>query len=439
MRVVLAGTPMIGHLNPLLSIGRLLLAQGHDVVGHSASAHRHRFEAAGLSFEPFDRVIDQDLGDLDRIDPALKALPPGPEKLRHLFQHAFIDRLAAQYASLRGLLERSPADLVVADNMFVGTLPFLLGDPAQRPAIVHCGVTPLVTSRDDGAPNGPGLPPAAGDGLAAGYGMIRQLVDQAFFLPIQRGLDQALASVGRGPLDIPMNDAIVTLPDLFLQPTVAGFEYPRKAPPASLRFIGALPLPSVRVALPDWAADVAKAEKVVLVTQGTLANHELGDVIAPTLAALEGRPDVLVLVTTGGRPLDAIPGTIPDNARLAQFLPYDWLMPHVDLVVTNGGYGTVNLALSHGVPLVVAGVSEDKAEVGARVAWSGVGIGLKTDTPTASALRAAIESVLDDDRYRLAAEAMAVEFSKADSERQVLRLLATTVAGHAAIRDALPA
>jgi UDP:flavonoid glycosyltransferase YjiC (YdhE family) len=32
-------------------------------------------------------------------------------------------------------------------------------------------------------------------------------------------------------------------------------------------------------------------------------------------------------------------------------------------MVTNGGYGGVQMALSYGVPLVVAGASEDKPEV----------------------------------------------------------------------------
>ena len=50
-------------------------------------------------------------------------------------------------------------------------------------------------------------------------------------------------------------------------------------------------------------------------------------------------------------------------------------------MVTNGGYGGVQIALSYGVPLVVAGTTEDKPEVAARVAWSGAGINLKTATP----------------------------------------------------------
>jgi UDP:flavonoid glycosyltransferase YjiC (YdhE family) len=81
-----------------------------------------------------------------------------------------------------------------------------------------------------------------------------------------------------------------------------------------------------------------------------------------------------VVVTTGGRPVDTIPGPIPPNARVSSYLPFDWILKKTDVFVTNGGYGSVNQAMSFGITIVSAGLTEDKADVNARVAWSGVGI-----------------------------------------------------------------
>ncbi|WP_366053941.1 nucleotide disphospho-sugar-binding domain-containing protein [Microcoleus sp. PH2017_34_RAT_O_A] len=75
---------------------------------------------------------------------------------------------------------------------------------------------------------------------------------------------------------------------------------------------------------------------------------------------------------------------LPENLRLAQFIPFYHLMPYVDVMVTNGGFGGVQIALSHGVPLVVAGATEEKPEIAARVAWGSVGINLKTGRPAAN-------------------------------------------------------
>jgi len=83
-----------------------------------------------------------------------------------------------------------------------------------------------------------------------------------------------------------------------------------------------------------------------------VANHNFGLLIGPTLAALANEPDLLVVATAGGRPIDAIPGPIPGNVRLAQYLPFEWILPKVNVFVTNGGYGSVNQAMSFGIPLV---------------------------------------------------------------------------------------
>ena len=54
-----------------------------------------------------------------------------------------------------------------------------------------------------------------------------------------------------------------------------------------------------------------------------------------------------------------------------------------DVYVGNGGYGGVHFAMEHGVSLVVAGTTEDKVGVTARVARSGAGINLKSNRPSA--------------------------------------------------------
>jgi UDP:flavonoid glycosyltransferase YjiC (YdhE family) len=89
--------------------------------------------------------------------------------------------------------------------------------------------------------------------------------------------------------------------------------------------------------------------------------------------------------------------------RTADFIPYTEILPLADLMVTNGGYGGVQLAVSYGVPLVVSGTTEDKQEVNARVAWSGLGVSLRTDTPSPAEVGAAVREVLASPGYRATA------------------------------------
>jgi len=235
-------------------------------------------------------------------------------------------------------------------------------------------------------------------------------------------LNRSLATLGVGPLSTTLFDSVVELADAYLQLTVPSFEFPR-AIPASVHFIGTPPIIPGQAPLPSWADELDGSRKVVLVTQGTVANHNLGLVIGPTIQALGHEPDLLVVATAGGRPIDAIPGPIPGNARLSQYLPFEWILPKVDVFVTNGGYGSVNQAMSFGIPLVTAGLTEDKADVNARVAWSGVGIDLASNEPTPQALREAVRTVLDKPDYRRRAAAIAGEFAGIDTQSEVLRIV----------------
>jgi UDP:flavonoid glycosyltransferase YjiC (YdhE family) len=122
------------------------------------------------------------------------------------------------------------------------------------------------------------------------------------------------------------------------------------------------------------------------------------------------------------------------NRRLFQqtravtsFLPYEYVLPRVDLLITNGGYGTVNMALAQGVPIVSAGLTEDKEEVSAHVQWSGAGIDLRTNQANPEMVRSAARQILDSSVYRDRARELAEEFAQHDTGAELLDLLEACV------------
>ncbi|MCJ2036435.1 glycosyltransferase [Methylobacterium sp. J-068] len=411
MKVLIAATALTGHINPLLAVGHLLAARGDSVVMTTAERFRQKIEAAGLRFSPID--------DGHAAEYRETSLPAGPERYRREFERRFIDPIPVQAEDLRHLIEAERPDVIVAGSLFLGVLPLLLG-AGPRPPIVVLNVSFLFLDRPDDAPVGLGLPPARSAEERARYALLKAGMDAAFVGPVRAYADAQLARLGLPPLPASLPHSIAVLPDLFLQPTVPEFEYDYGTLPPNLRFAGLLPAPKAEVPLPDWwrARDLTK--RVVLVTQGTLANADFGELIEPTLAALADRDDLLVVATTGGRPIDALSGPLPANARVAAFLPFDAMLPDISLFVTNGGYGSVSQSLAAGVPLVSAGLTEDKAEIGARIEWSGAGLNLATNTPTAGALRDAIDTVLGQPQFRARAASLARAFAELDSGRAIL-------------------
>ena len=426
MKILFASTPATGHINPLLAITRILLAEGHEITFLTGSAFRDRIENSGAKFVSLQGRADFDGQDLLSVAPELKDIRPGLEWFRVAIERIFVDSLPAQHQGLIQALEECQADVIIGDDMFFGVLPMLLGSQSKRPPIVLCGTSFLHLAREDGAPNFLGLPPATTDEQRHQYAAIAREYDEGVDRPSLLSLNKVLNALGLGPVSVPLFHSVVELADAYMQLSVPRFEFPRQIPP-TVHFVGTPPIIPGQAPLPPWASELDGSRKVVLVTQGTFANHNLGLLIAPTLAALAAEPDVLVVATTGGRPVEAIPGAVPSNARVASFLPFEWLLPRVDVLVTNGGYGSVNQAMSFGIPLVTAGMTEDKADVNARVAWSGVGLNLATNEPTQEALRAAVRTVLDRPAYRMRASQMADEFARIDTRSEILSIIKQVV------------
>ena len=422
MKILIASTPATGHVNPMLAIARFLIDDGHEVVFQSGSDFRRKIESAGARFQVLRGKADVDLRDIKAVAPDLVAMEPGLDWLRVALQRIFIDRLPDQTEGLLQGLKDFPADVVICDDMFFGLLPILLGPRANRPPVILCGTSILHCRRPDGAPIFLGLPPAASPAALEEYGRVAAEYDERVTQPSLRQVNAELKTFGIDALREPIFEAIVTLADTYMQLSVPGFEFPRELP-ACVNFVGALPIIPGQAKLPSWAGDLDGTRKIVLVTQGTVANHDFGLLVGPTLAALANEPDILVVATAGGRSVDAIPGPIPANARLADYLPFEWLLPKVDVLVTNGGYGSVNQALSFGIPIVAAGMTEDKADVNARIGWSGAGLNLNTNQPTPGDVKAAVRAALDQPDYLRNAKRLAAEFATFDARAETLRLV----------------
>jgi UDP:flavonoid glycosyltransferase YjiC (YdhE family) len=108
---ILATTPAPGHVNPMLGIARILLAEGHEVVAFTGRAFKDRIEGIGAEFRPIAASSDQDLVDPFSKYPELKTLPPRLELLRVVIERLFIDTISAHHEGLQQVLRQVQPDI----------------------------------------------------------------------------------------------------------------------------------------------------------------------------------------------------------------------------------------------------------------------------------------------------------------------------------------
>jgi MGT family glycosyltransferase len=416
---LLAANPIHGHAGPIIQVARHLVGRGHEVTVLTGSRFAAQVTAAGAGFEPLGGRADYDDREPSTYLPDRGNLR-GVRQAEYDIRTIFVETIPDQYRSVRALVDRLRPDAILVDGAFGGVLP-LMAQTSDRPPVLALGVTPLTQMSRDAAPHGLALPPPRGAADRLRYAAMGTVARHVVFGRTQRAAKRAYAEIGAS-LDAFVMDASRRF-DVFLQTGPAALEYPRTDLAPNTVFVGVLPSTPSTDPLPRWWRDL-DGRRVVHVTQGTIDNHDFGRLVRPALDALAGRDDVLVVATAGGRDPDAI-GRVPANARVARYLDYDALLPRVDVVVTNGGFGGVQAALAAGVPLVVAGDTEDKPEVAARVAWAGAGIDLHTGTPDAAAVGSAVDAVLQHPAYRSAAEHIAADAATHDPLAEITAQLAT--------------
>jgi MGT family glycosyltransferase len=419
--ILMAVTPMAGHVNPMLTVAESLRSRGHDVLFNTADLFREQVESRLLHFVPLLGNANYDYRQLGDLVPELRTASPGPDMSNVYIKHVFGDRIPDQDRGLRRIVHEYDIDLVMTDVAFFGVFPLLLRG-TSRPPVISCGmIAPLWLDPAFSVLTGPDTAPG---GLARNEAANRNYKEAR--APGFRHVDAILGTLGVTVPGGSDGNTRYRLSDLFLQFGAEAFEFPMSERPANLRFTGPiLPTRARATTPPAWLARLDPSKPLVFVTQGTLANFDFNQLVRPALAGL-AEEDVQLIATAGGSTADAI--LAPPGVIVEPYIPYDAILPRTSVFVTNGGYNGVQRALAHGVPIVAAGASEDKREVCLRINWSGAGIGMPTSAPTPDQIRDAVRTVLRDPRYRARAHALGAAIATMDALTTIAETVEATIA-----------
>ena len=407
-KILFATVPADGHVNPLTGLAVYLKSVGCDVRWYTSTKYQKKIEGMGIPFYPLVKALDLGADNIEEVFADRENYKSMVGKLNYDLTHVFVKRGPEYFEDIKAIYTDFPFEVMIADLTFTA-MPMVkevMGIP-----VIAGGIIPLTENSTDLPPAGLGMTPSDSALGRIKQDVLRFVANRFLFASSNKALKEMLATYGIETLNTNIFDVLTKKATLLLQSGTPSFEYKRSDKGHNIRFVGPL-LPYSPGAKSEWYhPKLAQYDKVILVTQGTV-EKDSEKLIVPALEAFKDT-NCLVVVATGGSNTEALRTRFPQqNFIIEDFIPFNSVMPHVDVYVTNGGYGGVLMGIQNGLPMVVAGVHEGKSEICARVGYFKLGINLRTEKPTAKQIRKSVEEVLEDGAFKLRVLKLRKEFAR---------------------------
>ena len=404
-----------------------LKAAGHDVRWYAGPTYIPKVERLGIPAYPFTRASEVNGDNIHMLFPE-RAKLHGLALIRFDGKNVMVANVGNYFEDIQEIYQSFPFDILVCDAAFYAMHPVKVKLGKRVHAV---GIGPSVATSKDVPPNFVGLRLAkTALGKLIQQGM-RFMMERMVMDDVKGLFNRILSNYGIAPVQGLLFDVSYESPDVVFQSGVPGFDYPRREHNPKVVFVGALQPYKATIATTFAQAEkLDRYERVILISQGTVDNKDPNKLIVPALEALKDSGALLV-ATTGHYQTDALRQRYPqENIIIEDFIDFDFILDHCDLFICNGGYGSVLLSLSKGVPLVTAGIREGKNDVNAHVDYFQVGIDLRTEIPTPEAIRRAAAKVLKEPRWTRNAARLRNEFSRYHPYELVDAYLARETADH---------
>lgn len=406
--------PATGHLNPMLALARALQKRGHQVVLFGIPDTEAQVRAAGIEFHSVG-VGEYPLGTLRKLDDqisrltGLAALRFTLERIRNLARMEIRD-------GPRAVREAGVEALLIDEADFSGNVADFLGLPWISIALLP----PLVY--DDR------FPPfwfgwaAREDTLGRWRNRLAMRlllrIGSAVFLEVNRqrvawGL-HAHASPG---------DWLSPVAQITQLPAAVEFQLSGERP-RDLHYTAPFVDPQQRPAI-DFPWERLDERPLIFASLGTFQNGLLE--IFRTIAAACAGLDAQLVIALGGGLDPAELGSLKGDPLVVRYAPQLELVKRAALVITHAGINTTLESLSEGVPLVAIPLGNDQPGVAARVKARGAAVVLSRHRLTPARLRTAVSLVLEDGRYRAAAQELQRAIRQMDGPGRAAELIETAL------------
>jgi zeaxanthin glucosyltransferase len=396
VKIAIVSLPVTGHLNPMSALAAKLQSRGHEIVFISVPDAEARAVAAGLRFI----TVAADLLPLGITSEVEKqfSVTKGEEGLKYTFDLMGVVT-GALLRPVEEVLRAERPDGVVFDSYqpylelaaIANNLPYI--HVSASVPIDVTGNTPLCFFAWDHVET-----TEARERNCSGVSAYRKFLEPSLVVAQQYAGEKGLV-INWDDLTATRSKLawITQLPaSLDFAPFVADEALTHTGPFTDERLRPHVEFPWERLSdLP-----------LVYASMGTLQNG-IEDVFRDIVQAASQLTGLQFVVAVGNKLDQTIFDPVPPNVVLVGTAPQLELLKRASLCVTHGGLNTVLESLTNGVPLVAIPITNDQPGVATRILAVGVGASLNLTESSPARLRALIEEVLLDPKYREKAQEIA--------------------------------
>ena len=402
--------PGTGHLNPMTALARSLQLRGHEVVIFGIADTEASVLAGGIEFRRIG-MEDYPLGTLQKLDERMARLK-GFAALRFTLERVRNSARMVLRDGPKAVRMANVEVLLVDEADFAGNVADYLGLPWISIALIP----PLL--QDDRFP-------PFWFGWAAEQDRLSRLRNRfAIFLllriaaPLFKEVNQQRSAWGLKPFRR-SEEALSPLAQITQLPEVLEFEVVGEKP-AGLHYTGPFVHSQQRPAV-EFPWERLDGRPLIYASMGTLQNGS--EAIFRTIAEACAGLETQLLISLGGRLDPATLGKLAGNPLVVSFAPQLEILKRAALVITHAGLNTVLESLSEGVPLVAVPLANDQPGVAARVKARGACVVVPRYRLNATRLRKAVLLVLQDARYREAAQVLQKTIQRMDGPGRAADLI----------------
>lgn len=412
-----------GVVPPLLGVAKRMIERGHRVVVLGDPTIASEAAAIGADFAAWNRAPHR--LSRDREADLVQDYLGRPRQHMRQFNEYFFASGENWTADTLDAIDEHRADMVMADFMLIWAglaaqirgLPFvsLLTFPYAIPS--------------------PGFPPLGAD-LVPVPRPLRGVRDRLFAAMTEGVYDRSrkvlnrvreqhgLPAVRHSLDQLRGGGAIVVL-------TARAFDRPGSPAPANVSWSGPI------LDDPPWADQTVTVpwdeedDRPLVVVAMSSTFQDQADALRRVVGGLSSLPVRAALSLGPALRTDEVPGA--SNVWVTNSFSHADLIPQASVVVTHCGHGTAIKSLTAGVPMVCIPMGRDQGDNAARVVALGAGVKLGRKAPVPK-IRAAVQRVLTDSRYRDAARGVAAAIADGGGDTDPVATIETVLARGAVAR-----